>query len=130
MEKTLYYERLLFEMVIVIVKDKKYSINDTISIKISFMHYMKWRRVMLPVVFEKFELFCSFVAVVFLFCFFVFCLSFYAISFHCQCQLVKKSTLANILGTWLPSISAGLVLKQILFFLICLLSKIIADPKC
>ena len=73
MEKTIYYERLLFEMVIVIVKDKKYSINDTISIKISFMHYMKWRRVMLPVVFEEFELVCiSFVAVLlFMFLFFL-----------------------------------------------------------
>ena len=82
MEKTIYYERILFEMVIVIVKDKKYSINDTISIKISFMHYMKWRRVMLPVVFEEFELVCiSFVAVLlFLFLFF-FCCCFFCYFF-------------------------------------------------
>ena len=91
MEKTIYYERLLFEMVIVIVKDKKYSINDTISIKISFMHYMKWRRVMLPVVFEEFELVCiSFVAVLLFMFLFFFVVVFFAISFHCQCQLVKS----------------------------------------
>ena len=34
---------------------KKYSIKDTMPIKISFMHYMKSTRVMLPVVFEEFE---------------------------------------------------------------------------
>ena len=30
------------------------------SIKINFMHYMKWARVMVPVVFEKFEPVCIF----------------------------------------------------------------------
>ena len=39
---------------------KKYSIKDTMSINISFMHYMKWTRVMLPVVFEEFEVFYIF----------------------------------------------------------------------
>ena len=34
---------------------KKYSIKDTMPIKISFMHYMNPIRVMLPVVFEEFE---------------------------------------------------------------------------
>ena len=29
------------------------------SIKISFTRYMKWARVMLPVVFEEFELVCD-----------------------------------------------------------------------
>ena len=29
--------------------------KDTMSIKISFMHYMQWTRIMLPVVFEEFE---------------------------------------------------------------------------
>ena len=53
--KTWFYERLFFEVVIIMVKDKKYSAKDTMSIKISFMHYMKWARVMFPVVFEKFE---------------------------------------------------------------------------
>ena len=38
------------------VNDKKYSIKDTMSVKISYMHYIKWTRVMLPVVFEEFEL--------------------------------------------------------------------------
>ena len=50
------YERLFFEVVIVMVKHKKNSIEDTISIKIYFMHYMSWTRVMLPVVFEEFEM--------------------------------------------------------------------------
>ena len=44
------------------------------SIKISFMHFMKWTRVMLPKVFEEFEL----VYVMFLF-----------FSFYDHCQLVK-----------------------------------------
>ena len=42
-------------MVIVMLKDKKYSIKDTVSIKISFMHYMYWTRVMLGVVLEELE---------------------------------------------------------------------------
>ena len=46
MEKTWFYEKLLLEVVIV---------KDNMSIKISFMHYMKWTRVTLPVVFEEFE---------------------------------------------------------------------------
>ena len=46
-----------FRKVMVIAKDKKKKniIKDTMSITISFMHYMKWIRVMLRVVFEKFE---------------------------------------------------------------------------
>ena len=52
---------------------KKYT-TDTMSIKISFMNYIKWTRVMLPVVFEEFELVC------------VFLLFF---SFHCHYQLIK-----------------------------------------
>ena len=39
---------------------KKYIIKDTMSIKNSFMHYMKWIRVMLPVVFDEFEVTCIF----------------------------------------------------------------------
>ena len=47
---------------------KKYSIKDTVSIKISFMNYMKWTRVMLPVVFEELELVCGgFFCFIFLF---------------------------------------------------------------
>ena len=42
---------------------KRYVIKDAMSVKISFMHYMKWARVILPVVFEGFKvvyIFCSF----------------------------------------------------------------------
>ena len=65
MEKAWFYERLFCEAVIVLVKDKKYVIKNTMSIKISFMHYMKWTRVMLPVVFEESELFCILFAIFF-----------------------------------------------------------------
>ena len=42
MEKAWFYQRSFFEVVIVMVKiQKKCVINDTISIKISFMDYMK-----------------------------------------------------------------------------------------
>ena len=41
-ENTWFYEKLCLEVVIVMVKDKKYSIKDTVSIKI--MHPMKWTR--------------------------------------------------------------------------------------
>ena len=75
MEKTWFYKRLFFEVVIVMIKDKKYSIKDTMSIKISFMHYMQWTRVMLPVVFEEFEMVYMFLPYFFFF-------------FH-HCQLVK-----------------------------------------
>ena len=50
MEKAWFYERLL----------KKYCIKDTIPIKISFMHYMKLTRVILPIVFGEFEVFLIF----------------------------------------------------------------------
>ena len=53
----------LFEAVIIMAKDKKYSIKDTMSIKICCTHYIKWARVMLPIVFEDFEL-------VWIFCYF------------------------------------------------------------
>ena len=36
---------------------KKYSMKDIMSIKISFMHYMKWTRVIIPAFFEEFEFF-------------------------------------------------------------------------
>ena len=46
-EKAWFYVRLFFELIIAMVKDKKYSIKDTISIKIiSFMLYMKCTRIM------------------------------------------------------------------------------------
>ena len=55
MEKTWFYEILFFEVVTVMVKDKKYSIKDAMSIKISFIHCLKWARVMLLVVFKDLE---------------------------------------------------------------------------
>ena len=53
---------------------KKYSIKDATSIKINFMHYMKWTRVMLPVVFKEFEIIYIFLTL---------------FSFHCHYELVK-----------------------------------------
>ena len=43
----------------------KYSIKDTMSIKISFIHYMKWTRVILPAAFEEFEIVYIFLAAFF-----------------------------------------------------------------
>ena len=75
-----FYERLFFEVVMVMAKEKKYRIQDTMSIKISFIHCAKYARVMLPVVFGEFELVC------------IFSLFFY---FHYHCQLVKRLTEAT-----------------------------------
>ena len=75
MEKAWFYERLFSEVVMVMLKDKKKYIKDKISIKISFMHYMKRTRVMLPAVFEEFK-----VVYIFLLLF----------SFHYHCQLVNS----------------------------------------
>ena len=49
------------------VKDEKYSIKDTMSIKISLMHYMQLKKIMLPVVFEEFEMIYMFLLYFFLF---------------------------------------------------------------
>ena len=62
MEKTLF-----FELVIVMVKNEKYSIKDTMSVKISLMHYMQLKKIMLPVVFEEFEMIYMFLLYFFLF---------------------------------------------------------------
>ena len=71
MEKAWFNERLFF----IIVKNEKVHHKYTIPIKISFMDYMKWTIVLLPVVvFEKFE-----VAYIFN----------YFFSFHDHFQLVK-----------------------------------------
>ena len=40
MEKYCFSKRLFFEVVIVIVTDKKYNIKDTMPMKISLMHYI------------------------------------------------------------------------------------------
>ena len=62
MEKTFF-----FELVIVMVKNEKYSIKDTMSIKISLMHYMQLKKIMLPVVSEEFEMIYMFLLYLFLF---------------------------------------------------------------
>ena len=72
-EKEWFYERLFFEVVTVIVKDKKCSIKHKISIKISY-DYIKWTKLMLPVVLEEFQMVYIFVLL---------------FSFHHHCQLVK-----------------------------------------
>ena len=43
-------------------REKKYCMKDTMSIKISVMHYIKWtiKTIMLPVVFEEFEMVYTF----------------------------------------------------------------------
>ena len=51
MEKVWFHEKLLFEVVMVMIRDKICSMKDIMPIKISFMHYMKWTRIMLPLVF-------------------------------------------------------------------------------
>ena len=51
-EKTWFYEGFFIAMVMVILK-------DTMPVKISFMHYMKWIRVVLLIVFEEFKLVCT-----------------------------------------------------------------------
>ena len=60
MEKAWFYEILFFQVIIVMVKDKKRcTLKDAMSITISFMHYrnyITWTRVKLPVVFEEFDL--------------------------------------------------------------------------
>ena len=78
MEKAWFYETLFFQLIIVMVKNtKRCTIKDTVSIKISFMHYrnyITWTKGKLPVVFEEFDMV------------YVFWLLF---SFHYYCQLVK-----------------------------------------
>ena len=86
MEKVRFYEGFFFEAVLVMLKDKeKYIIKDTLSMKISFMHYLKWIRVILQEVFEEFELVCTL-------------LPFFSCHYHCQ--LVK--CLANMRGPAAP----------------------------
>ena len=75
-EKTWFYEGFFFGMVMVMLK-------DTMSVKISFMHYMKWIRVMLPIVFEEFKLVGT-LAIFFL---------------RLSLSIVKRSTLAKIWKT-------------------------------
>ena len=46
-------------------------LKDTMSVKISFMHYMTCIRVMLPIIFEEFKLVCTL-------------LLFFSCHYHCQ----------------------------------------------
>ena len=59
-EKAWLYKRFFIEVVMVkgknvMVKDKINTVKDKMSIKNSFLHYMKWAGIMLPVVFTEFE---------------------------------------------------------------------------
>ena len=78
MEKAWFCEILFFQVVIVMVKDKKRcTIKDTMSIKVSFIHYrncITWTRIKLLVVFEEFDMVYDF---------------WLLFSFHCHRQLVK-----------------------------------------
>ena len=74
MEKAWFYERLFLELLTVIVKDKKMQHKRyTISIKINH-DYTKWTRVMLPVVFQEFQMVHIFLLL---------------FSFYYHCHLVK-----------------------------------------
>ena len=91
MEEVWFYEILFFQVVIVMVKDKKRCIvKDAMSIKTSFMHYknyITWTRVKLPVVFEEFDMV------------YIFWLLF---SFPLLLSVDKRSTLAKIWGDCSP----------------------------
>ena len=60
--KLWFYEILFFQVTILMVKDKKrrsFTLKDTMSIKIIFMHnrnYITWTRVKLPVLFVEFDM--------------------------------------------------------------------------
>ena len=60
--KLWFYEILFFQGTILMVKDKKrrsFTLKDTMSIKIIFMHnrnYITWTRVKLPVLFVEFDM--------------------------------------------------------------------------
>ena len=91
MEEVWFYEILFFQVVIVMVKDKKRCIvKDAMSIKTSFMHYknyITWTRVKLPVVFEEFDMV------------YIFWLLFF---FPLVLSVDKRSTLAKIWGDCSP----------------------------
>ena len=74
METVWFYEILIFQVVIVMVKDKKYGIKHAKPGKTILIHYLKWTRVMLQVVSKELELVCIFFAI---------------FSFHFNCQSVK-----------------------------------------
>ena len=69
MENAWFYERFFIEVVMIKYKNamakvkkiqyKRYNVNK------NFLYYMKWTSVMLPIVFEEFELACIFFAIFF-----------------------------------------------------------------
>ena len=65
---------------------KKNNKKDRLSIKISFMHYMKWTRVMLPVIFDEFEVAYIYISFLLL------------VSFSLLLSIGKTSTLVKIWG--------------------------------
>ena len=91
MEKAWFCEILFFQVVIVMVKDKKRcTIKDTMSIKVSFIHYrncITWTKVKLTVVFEEFDMV------------YVFWLPF---SFHYHCQFAEGQLSQKSGGLQLP----------------------------
>ena len=89
----------------VMVKDKKkHSIKDAMLIKVSFMHYVKWTRVVLPVAFREFE-----VVYIFLLLFFSLSLSI------AKGQLHQKSGGGGLQPLALP-VSTGLFCYLVDFY--------------
>ena len=82
MEKARFYKRLFFKVVIAMVKVRNTVLKDTMSIKTSFIYYIQWTRVTLPVVFVEFEM-----VYMFLLYFFFFSLSL---------SIGKRSNIAKI----------------------------------
>ena len=64
------------------------------------MHFMKWARLMLPVVFKEFELVCIF-------------LLFFSIQYHCQ--LVKGQKSGGAAAPPAPPVSTGLIYVVLLW---------------
>ena len=93
MKKTCFCERMFFfEVVIVMVEDKKIQYKRYSVSKISSMHYMEWTGAMLPAVFEELDLVCIFSV------FFFFSLSF---------SLGKGSALPKLCGGLQPPSRPG-----------------------
>ena len=119
MEKAWFYEILILQVVLVMVRDKKRStIKDTMPIKVNFIHYrncITQTRVKLAVVFEEFDMVYNFG------------LLFY---FHCHCQLVKgqpqQKTGEGAAASPPAPVSTGLMLQ--LFQFLQTYSKVISNP--
>ena len=88
LEKGWFYERLIFKVVIVMVKDKRYSIKYKMLVKIILKRHMKWARVMLPVVFEEFETFVIIITITIIIIIIIIIILL-LFTFHYHCKLVK-----------------------------------------